>query len=106
MTQKHEIKADTRVLEWHRGTMGSARQSAAVSTTCACQRIRLAQDMPLIKADAVQIQQVIVNLVRNAIEAMAPTKERPALLVICSRCDEDNVLVDVRDHGPGLADLE
>jgi PAS domain S-box-containing protein len=67
---------------------------------------RLAQDVPMIKADAVQIQQVIVNLVRNAIEALVPTTERPKSLVIRSRRDGDNVVVDVQDHGPGLADLE
>ena len=66
----------------------------------------LAQDVPRIKADAVQIQQVIVNLVRNAIEALAATTERPKPLLIRSRRKGDNVVVDVQDHGTGLADLE
>jgi signal transduction histidine kinase len=54
----------------------------------------------------VQIQQVIVNLVRNAIEAMAATMERPKPLWIRSRCEGDNMVVDVQDHGVGLADSE
>ncbi len=67
---------------------------------------QLAQDVPMIKADAVQIQQVIVNLVRNAIEALVPTTERKQSLLIRSRRDGDNVVVDIQDEGTGLADLE
>ncbi|MEW9583386.1 PAS domain S-box protein [Paraburkholderia sp. DGU8] len=67
---------------------------------------QLAQDVPMLKADAVQIQQVIVNLVRNAIEAMSVTMERPRSLLIRSRRDGDNVEVDVQDEGTGLANLE
>jgi signal transduction histidine kinase len=62
--------------------------------------------VPTVRADAVQIQQVIVNLVRNAIEAMAATMEGPKPLWIHSRREGDDVVVDVRDHGVGLADSE
>jgi PAS domain S-box-containing protein len=67
---------------------------------------QLAQDAPMIRADAVQIQQVIVNLVRNAIEAMSATVKRPKSLVIRSRRDGDNLVVDVQDEGMGLANPE
>jgi PAS domain S-box-containing protein len=67
---------------------------------------QLAQDVPVIKADAVQIQQVIVNLVRNAIEAMSATMERAKSLAIRSRRDGDNVVVDVQDAGMGLTNPE
>jgi signal transduction histidine kinase len=67
---------------------------------------QLARDVPVIRADAVQIQQVIVNLVRNAIEALSVTMERKKSLLIRSRRDGDNVVVDVQDEGVGLADLE
>ncbi len=67
---------------------------------------QLAQDVPTIRADAVQIQQVMVNLVRNAIEAMSATVERPRPLLIRSRRDEDNLVVDVQDEGVGLANPE
>jgi PAS domain S-box-containing protein len=67
---------------------------------------RLAQDVPMIRADAVQIQQVIVNLVHNAIEASSATMERKKSLLIRSRRDGDNVAVDVQDEGTGLANLE
>jgi PAS domain S-box-containing protein len=64
----------------------------------------LGEDVPTIRADAVQIQQVIVNLVRNAIEAMATTMARPKPLWIRSRREGGEVVIDVRDHGAGLAD--
>ncbi|WP_051974904.1 PAS domain S-box protein [Cupriavidus necator] len=67
---------------------------------------QLAEDVPMIRADAVQIQQVIVNLVRNAIEAVSATVELPKSLLIRSRRDGDNVLVDVQDEGIGLENLE
>ncbi|WP_196251561.1 PAS domain S-box protein [Cupriavidus necator] len=67
---------------------------------------QLARDVPMIRADAAQIQQVIVNLVRNAIEALAATAVLPKSLLIRSRCDGDNVVVDVQDEGMGLANLE
>jgi two-component system, LuxR family, sensor kinase FixL len=59
-----------------------------------------------ISADGVQIQQVIVNLVRNAIEALEATEQRPRLLVIRSRRDANNVVIDVEDHSTGYVDFE
>jgi signal transduction histidine kinase len=67
---------------------------------------RLAMDVPMIRADAVQIQQVIVNLVSNAIEALWATTGRKKSLSIHSRRNADMVVVDVQDEGTGLADLE
>jgi C4-dicarboxylate-specific signal transduction histidine kinase len=67
---------------------------------------QLAPDVPTVRADAVQIQQVIVNLVRNAIEASSATMDRNRSLWIRSRHDGDNVVVDVQDEGSGLANLE
>ena len=67
---------------------------------------QLAHDVPMIRADAVQIQQVIVNLVRNAIEALSATMERSKSLLIRSRRDGNNVVVDVQDEGTGPANLE
>jgi PAS domain S-box-containing protein len=69
-------------------------------------KTELAEDVPMINADAVQIQQVMVNLLRNAIEASAATAERSKPLMIRSRRDGDEVVVDVQDHGIGLADCK
>jgi PAS domain S-box-containing protein len=67
---------------------------------------RLAQDVPMIRADAVQIQQVVFNLVRNAIEASSSTIEGKKSLLIQSRRDADTLVVDVQDEGTGLANPE
>jgi PAS domain S-box-containing protein len=64
----------------------------------------LAQGLPLIEGDRVQIQQVILNLIMNAIEAMSGVDEGTRELLISTRKAEPNgVLVGVRDSGPGLA---
>jgi two-component system, LuxR family, sensor kinase FixL len=62
----------------------------------------LADDLPLVSADRVQLQQVMINLIVNAIEAMG-TSERPRELTIVSgRGRANEVFVEVRDTGPGL----
>jgi PAS domain S-box-containing protein len=64
---------------------------------------RLANDLPLIRCDRVQLQQVLLNLIINAIEAMSGIKERPRELTIVSASDApDTVSIEVRDTGTGL----
>jgi signal transduction histidine kinase len=58
----------------------------------------------MILGDRVQLQQVIINLVMNGIEAMQSVTDRPRELVIRSRQDEtDRVLVTVMDSGAGIS---
>ena len=65
---------------------------------------QLAQGLPLIQADRVQLQQVILNLIINAIEAMSSFGEGlRELLISTSKAKSDSVLVAVQDSGPGLA---
>jgi C4-dicarboxylate-specific signal transduction histidine kinase len=60
--------------------------------------------LPPIEGDRVQLQQVILNLVINAIEAMSGSDAAPReLLLSTERNESDDVLVKVRDSGPGLA---
>jgi len=67
-------------------------------------RTQLAESLPLIRAGRVQLQQVILNLILNAIEAMSGVGEGARELLISTRKAEPNgVLVGVRDSGPGLA---
>jgi len=66
-------------------------------------QMELAHDLPLVLGDRVQLQQVILNLVMNGVEAMASVVDRPRELVIYSRHHESTkVLVAVRDSGTGL----
>ena len=67
-------------------------------------QIELAPTVPTIMGDRVQLQQVIINLVMNGIEAMQPVTDRPRELVIRSRLDEtQQVLVSVTDSGIGIS---
>ena len=65
---------------------------------------RLAADLPPVVADAIQIQQVILNLVRNAIEAMGghPGTVDPLVSIETARTGLQDIEVRVSDNGPGL----
>jgi C4-dicarboxylate-specific signal transduction histidine kinase len=64
---------------------------------------RLAKSLPAIQGDRVQLQQVILNLLINAIEAMSGMSEGQRDLLISTAKTNSGVLVSVRDSGPGLA---
>ena len=67
-------------------------------------RIELAPDLPPILGDRVQLQQVVINLLMNGIEAMQSVMDRPRELIVRSRQDEaGQVLVTVEDRGAGIS---
>ena len=67
-------------------------------------RMELAPTLPTILGDRVQLQQVMINLVMNGVEAMQPVTDRPRELAIRSRQDEtQQVLVSVTDCGVGIS---
>lgn len=63
----------------------------------------LADGLPPVWGDGVQLQQVILNLIVNAIEAMSAPGNRPRQLVIGASEAQDGVCIEVRDSGPGIA---
>jgi PAS domain S-box-containing protein len=66
-------------------------------------RPELTDDLPRVTGDRVQLQQVILNLLRNASDAMSAVHDRPRELVIRTERDEgDRVRVSVQDAGVGL----
>ncbi|RFU49197.1 ATP-binding sensor histidine kinase [Paraburkholderia sp. DHOC27] len=72
------------------------RQSVQVS-------LDLADRLPTVYGDRVQLQQLILNLSVNAIEAMSTVQDRARVLRIASRADEANTVhVVVQDTGPGI----
>ena len=96
-----EINAAIReVIELARGETG--KNGVAVQA-------ELADGLPLIRGDRVQLQQVMLNLIINAVEVMTGVSEGPReLLISTAKSETGGVRVAMRDSGPGLApaDLE
>ena len=94
--QRVEINGAIRdALELTRGEVEKSRVSVLT---------QFAESSPTVQADQVQLQQVIVNLIINAVEAMSSTREGSRELLICTeKAESNNALVAIRDSGPGLA---
>lgn len=74
-------------------TLGTATENIDVE-------LRLSPNLPPVLVDGIQIQQTVLNLVRNSIEALAGCEQRN-ILVSTARL-EDAIEITVRDTGPGL----
>ena len=67
-------------------------------------RMQLAEDLPPVEGDRVGLQQVMLNLIVNAVEAMNAVDEGPREMTISTGKDKSGgVLISVRDTGPGVA---
>jgi len=95
--RKDRLEVNGVILEIIELTRGeAARNGISVST-------ELADHLPVVGVDRVQLQQVLLNLVVNAIEAMGATNEGPReLLISTGEVDSSGVMVAVRDSGPGV----
>jgi PAS domain S-box-containing protein len=65
-------------------------------------RTQLAEGLPVVQGSRVQIQQVMLNLIVNAVEAMGQVSDGRRVLLISTEVEPDGVLIAVRDSGPGL----
>lgn len=83
-----------RVLDISRGAIERQQVTA---------RVELAAAAPWVVGDPVQLQQVLVNLVANALDAMAEITARPRLLTIRSAVEGEEAVVTVEDSGDGIA---
>jgi len=77
-------------------TKGEARRARVTLRT------ELAGELPPVLADRVQVQQVMLNLITNGIEAMSTVADRPRVLIIRTERGQDDVRVAVQDSGVGL----
>ena len=80
-----------------------ALSSSELKRNCVALQSELADDLPTISGDRIQLQQVIMNLLRNASDSMVGVHDRPRQLMIrTERENGDRVRVMVRDTGVGL----
>jgi C4-dicarboxylate-specific signal transduction histidine kinase len=68
-------------------------------------RTEFAEDLPLVRGDKVQLQQVVLNLILNAAEAMGAIDNGPRDLVVATEREASDVRLSVRDAGPGVDPL-
>ena len=64
------------------------------------------ENLPEIFVDPIQIQEVFINLISNAIEAMEISPREPSLAIWAGILDPRQVMIQVIDNGPGIADPE
>jgi signal transduction histidine kinase len=82
------------VIELTRGE--AAKHGASVRTA-------LGEGLPLVEGDRVQLQQVVLNLIVNAVQAMGAVEEGSReLFITTAQAESNGVLVAVNDSGPGL----
>jgi PAS domain S-box-containing protein len=95
------LDANAAILEVLQMMEGELRRKATRVET------QLAAELPLIWADRVQVQQVLINLVQNAIDSMDALTEEPKVLRLASNVAPPNaVAISVRDFGEGFTDAE
>jgi C4-dicarboxylate-specific signal transduction histidine kinase len=66
--------------------------------------VQIAEDLPAILVEQIQIQEVLINLISNGIEAMESNARPPHLMIRATLVNESELLIEVIDNGPGLKD--
>jgi C4-dicarboxylate-specific signal transduction histidine kinase len=67
---------------------------------------QLDDNLPTVSVDLTQIQQVFINLISNAMEALEGSQISPHIIVRASATDQNQMLIQVMDNGTGVADQE
>lgn len=70
---------------------------------CCCLVLHLASDTPVVSGDRVQLQQVLINIIINGLQSMATVPGKHWLTVSSSTDGDNNVVLAVRDSGPGIS---
>jgi len=70
---------------------------------CVDVELELAPELPAVLADSIQLEQVVLNLVRNALDAMGEAAAPAKRMVIATTAGAFGIALSVRDHGPGIA---
>jgi len=84
------------------GFLGSEMERKSITL-----KFSLAENLPVLIVDAIQIEQVLLNLLRNAIDAVhVPWQGEKVIEVASSLVEDDMVHIEVRDSGSGLPDGE
>jgi signal transduction histidine kinase len=96
-TRKDPVAINDAILE----VIALTRTEAANNSVSV--RTQLAEGLPRVQGDRVQLQQVILNLIVNAVEAMSGASDGTRELLVSTRNEPDGVSVEVRDSGPGFA---
>lgn len=68
--------------------------------------LQVSEELPPIAADRIQLQQVLLNLVSNAIDSMQDVVHSPKKLIIRSQQQGSAILTEIVDHGTGITDYE
>jgi PAS domain S-box-containing protein len=96
-TRKDWVDVNEAIREVIEITHGEAVKNGASVQTA------LGEGLPLIEGDRVQLQQVVLNLIVNAVQAMCAVADGPReLFITTARAEPNGVLVTVKDSGPGL----
>lgn len=66
--------------------------------------VEMEEDLPSINGDAVMLEQLLLNLLKNAMEALEPESDRNVELSVTHEEQSDAIVFTIRDHGPGMSD--